>query len=273
MLTKQYQASVIIPVYKNIENLSLILYALKIQTFTDFDIIITEDDNNQQVKEYIQNISSEFPNLCHITQTDKGFRKCLALNRGILRAQSDYLIFLDGDCVPHPRFVEGHLRNAQTGFTCVGRRAEFGKRLSRLFLSNHSLIHILKHKILYMLIAIPAFFDRASYYEAGLFSTTLQYFNRNKNSGLIGCNFSMHRHDIEKVNGFDEEYVHTGTEDSDLEWRLVQMGIKMKNSKFLTPTFHMDHPKSPILNHYSGNRFRETKRLNRVICAKGLNQH
>ena len=46
--------SLIIPTYKDVEALSLILDALVIQTYTDFEVIVAEDDNSLEVAHYLK---------------------------------------------------------------------------------------------------------------------------------------------------------------------------------------------------------------------------
>ena len=43
----------------------------------------------------------------HVWQEKQGFRRSRILNRAIAAARSEYLVFLDGDSVPHPEFCGG----------------------------------------------------------------------------------------------------------------------------------------------------------------------
>ena len=70
------------------------------------------------------------PVVRHLTQDDQGWRKNRALNRAIAAARSEYLIFIDGDCVPYPTFVEGHLSLSQKNSVLCGRRSEPGPKFS-----------------------------------------------------------------------------------------------------------------------------------------------
>ena len=58
--------------------------------------------------------------LRHFWQPDEGYQKCKGMNRGILLAESDYLIFTDGDCIPHPEFVARHLQLRERGRYLTG---------------------------------------------------------------------------------------------------------------------------------------------------------
>jgi predicted glycosyltransferase involved in capsule biosynthesis len=45
-----------------------------------------------------------------------------------------------------------------------------------------------------------------------------------------------------KINGFDENYVGWGFEDSDLAIRLFRSGIKIMNGRYATNVLHLWHP-------------------------------
>ena len=38
------------------------------------------------------------------------------------KIDSDYIIFLDGDCLPHKHFINDHLNLAEIGYFVQGRR-------------------------------------------------------------------------------------------------------------------------------------------------------
>ena len=63
-----------------------------------------------EVVKEIESIASNYSfRIKHTWHPDKGFRKNKILNQAILASESDYLIFIDSDCVPHSKFVEEHL--------------------------------------------------------------------------------------------------------------------------------------------------------------------
>jgi len=108
---KYMTTTVIISVYKDIEALKLILDSLNTQTYKDFEIIISEDCNTAEMKEFVSNYKNL--NLVHIFQEDLGWRKNIALNNAIRISQGEYLIFLDGDVIPYKNFVEMHVKLAE----------------------------------------------------------------------------------------------------------------------------------------------------------------
>jgi predicted glycosyltransferase involved in capsule biosynthesis len=58
---------------------------------------------------------------------------------------------------------------------------------------------------------------------------------------LRGCNFAAFRTDIERVNGFDEDFAGWGYEDSDFAVRLITSGVRLKNGRLATNVYHLWH--------------------------------
>jgi glycosyltransferase involved in cell wall biosynthesis len=125
------EASLIISFYNNIQLLTLIFAALERQTCSAFEVIIADDGSKpevvQQLKRLIQ--TKAFP-VKHCWHTDDGWRKNAILNKAIQASQCDYLVFIDGDCIPHPRFIEEHLAHRKEGVVLTGRRVQLTPSMS-----------------------------------------------------------------------------------------------------------------------------------------------
>ena len=107
----KYKASLIISIYDNVSFLKVVLDSLMYQTEKNYEIIISEDAEFSEVAKFVR--SYPFRNdYQHLTQPDQGWRKERALNNAVKAAKSDWLIFIDGDCVLHPRFIEWHVKMA-----------------------------------------------------------------------------------------------------------------------------------------------------------------
>ena len=72
----------------------------------------------------------------HVWHPDVGFTAARARNLGARHAQADYLVFLDGDCVPGRGFVEHHCALAQQGHFVNGSRVLLSEALSRRVLEG-----------------------------------------------------------------------------------------------------------------------------------------
>ena len=146
------KASLIISVYKNIPFLKSVLDSLKFQTVKDFEIIISEDGNDIKMKNFIENYPFEQP-YQHVWQEDLGWRKNRSLNNAIKAANANWLIFIDGDCILHERFIEMHLLNAKEDVILAGKRVKLDEISSLFLLENSSHLlqmqHILKRKLIF----------------------------------------------------------------------------------------------------------------------------
>jgi len=73
------------------------------------EFIMVEDDNTEKVKQYI-------PDDVHYFYKNSGLHnKNHAYNLGAKIATRDYMVFLDADCIAHPRIWAGLVKNIKDG--------------------------------------------------------------------------------------------------------------------------------------------------------------
>lgn len=237
------KASVVLAFYNKVDYLKLVFAGFERQTFKDFEIIIADDGSNPFVVEELELLAKEasFP-VTHIWQEDKGFRKNRMLNRAVEAAKSNYIIFIDADCVPHPAFVEEHLNYAEHNFCLTGRRVNLSERFTRNLTPEKIKRGFLENgKIL---LIIDGLFGGSFDVEKGFYfrSTAMRsYFNKKKR-GLLGCNFSIFKDDLLGINGFDERYEAPSIgEDSDIQHRLELNGVGIKSLNNIAVQYHLYH--------------------------------
>ncbi len=260
------KASVIISVYKNIKALHTILLSLNKQTEQDFEIIISEDGENAEMRTFIENFSFQQPYV-HLTQPDTGWNKNRALNRAILTAKADYLIFIDGDCVLHSRFVEMHLRYAQPNAIVAGKRVKLNIELSNWMQNDfETAFQRINCKLLPRLVARKG----CRYVEEAFY---LPFLTR-KVKHVTGSNMSLYKDALLRINGFDENYhLPAVGEDYDLEWRLLAMGYKIVSVRNLAIQYHLWHKENWVEQSENMAYCRKQQEAHTVICAQGINQH
>lgn len=253
------KATVIISVYKNVAALQAILRSLEQQTEQDFEVIISEDGEDPAMAQCIADYRSPWP-LQHITQEDLGWRKNRVLNLSIMAAHSDWLIFIDGDCVLHPRFVEMHLRYSGEGKVLAGKRIKLNKDLSERLLQGKRL-HIWTY----------LFWHRGCHcVEEGFYSRLLHLFRRHVRH-LTGSNMSMSRKDLLAINGFDENYTLPAIgEDYDIEWRLPANGCKIVSLRNLAVQYHLYHKENWVDDSVNMAYFRTIQAANQIVCKNGI---
>ncbi len=234
------QASVILAFYNDVELLQLVLDALKHQYKGEFEVLIADDGSKPEVVVQVKKILADCPYPSqHFWHQDDGFRKTTVMNRAVMNAIGETLIFVDADCIPQDHFVYDHLRAAESGYCGVGRRVDCHREaINQLdFTRPESVVFRSMFRLLFWSLT-----HKARNIEKGL---RLPWAIAKKLSGhrwgIVGCNFSIQKADLLSVNGFDERHsVQWGAEDSDVERRLVKAGIKFKDLRCQSTMIHLD---------------------------------
>jgi glycosyltransferase involved in cell wall biosynthesis len=263
--------SLIISVYKNTELLKAVLDSLKKQSLNDFEIIIAEDGESVEMKNFIETYKFS-QNYKHITQPDVGWRKNAIMNKAIGIASSDWLIFIDGDCVLHNRFIEMHLRFAQTNYILAGKRVKLDQKTSFELLSKKTKIKDMQVQIIKNLF-LPV--RKLKFNEEGIFISPENFlrfipFNRKQNK-LKGCNMSFSRQAINAINGFDEDYTLPAIgEDIDLTWRFVEAGYTLFSVRNMAVQYHLYHNENWQNQDINAGIMKQKMARNEYICNNGL---
>jgi glycosyltransferase involved in cell wall biosynthesis len=256
--------SLIISTYNRPEALDKVLAGVDLQTAGPLEILIADDGSAEPTQQLIKSWQARLGGrLRHVWHSDQGFRKTIILNECVAQSQGAYLVFLDGDCVPHRNFIEDHQRLAEKGFWVQGRRCFVGERWVEEFDIGR-------------ISPLPWIVAGRITGTAKAIRLPFPIISRNKaQRGIIGCNQGMWRDDLVAINGFDEDYVGWGIgEDSDMGTRLYHLGRPRKFCYAHAVVYHLDHP-SPAKDHLSQSlaRLHETIHSGRIVCEAGLNRH
>ena len=234
------KASLIISFYNNLFNLKLILAALEIQSEKDFEVIIADDGSKKEIVKEITQLVNQSPLVIkHVWHEDNGWWKNRILNQAVSVSESENLIFIDGDCIPHHHFINDHLSELTQHFIIGGRRCN----LSEHFSNNLSEAQI-KNGQLTRFFSFWKANRRMRHFEKSIRLPWkwIRPFLDKQDKGLLGCNFSVKKARILQVNGFDERYKSPGVgEDTDLEVRLHQIGMSTKTIPFKAIQYHLYH--------------------------------
>jgi glycosyltransferase involved in cell wall biosynthesis len=227
------ELAVVISYYKALDNLRIILKALSRQSCMDFEVIVSEDDNNQETIEYIINAQTEyvFP-IMHLNQEVKdGFKKSYMLNKAITSCHAEKIAFIDGDCVPHRNFVKEYVKRIDNRSFCVGRAVMLDKITTEKVKEEQSLTSL---KFSHLLFSNSRKTKDGIYFP--LFPLTL------KVKKMVGRNWGCCKESLLNINGFDQDYIYAGvSEDTDIEWRLIGSGLRRKSVKNKAIVYHLYH--------------------------------
>jgi glycosyltransferase involved in cell wall biosynthesis len=266
------KASLIISVYDNAEYLKAVLDSLILQTFTNFEVIVSEDAQHQHIKDLISSYKSPYP-LYHLSQEDLGWRKNLALNRATQFAHTDYLIFIDGDCLLHPRFIEFHIKLSAPNTIVAGKRIKLDAESSKWILSEKE--NLLKFQSYLFNNYLKMRRNGAKFMEEGFFfdpKSVLGFIPKlRKMNHLKGCNMSFHKCALHSINGFDEDYTRPAVgEDADLAWRFQGLGYRMVSARNLAVQYHLYHKESWQNQDENLRMMMEKHTQNLYVCKNGI---
>lgn len=267
------KVSVIVTTYNRPDALAAVLHALAAQTDHDFEVRVADDGSGPQTCGLVQQIASTFPvPLTHVWQEDLGFRAGAARNRACAQAQGEYLVFLDGDCVPLPDFVAQHRALADARWFVAGNRILLSPGFTALALGTGRPLHA--QSTLYWLWArLRGHINRLSPLlrlgNAGWRKVApLRW------QGARTCNLAVWREDFVAVNGFDEAYAGWGHEDADLAVRLIRHGTRRKDGRFATAVLHLWHRENDRSQERdNAQRLAQILQSTHVRASQGLDQY
>ena len=264
--------TIIVSIYNNIKALELVLDSLQNQTYKNFDIIISEDAEHHEVKDFLENYHYN-GSLTHLHHPDIGWQKNLALNKAIQTSDSDYLIFVDGDCILHPHFVEYHLKYASPKSIMAGKRIKLDQITSEKIVNKELPVEKLNSYILKNFNNLKK--QGALFIEEGIFINPnrilgwLPGLRSMKN--LKGCNMSFPKKAIEAINGFDEDYIKPAIgEDIDLTWRFKEAGYNIKSVRNISVQYHIWHKENWTDQSENILIMNKKKKLHQYVCKNGL---
>jgi len=266
--------TVLFSTYNEPQWLEWVLWGYATQTTSDFEVIVVDDGSRPDTRERIDAVRPQVPyRLRHFWQPDEGYQKCKGMNRAILLAESDYLIFSDGDCVPHPEFVARHLAAREPGRFLSGGYCKLPMALS--------------HRITREDILARRATDYAWLAANGLERHTLKLrVKREWQRRLLhaittvrpnfhGHNSSAWKADVVRVNGWDERMQYGG-QDLELGERLNHAGVRGKHIRYSAICVHLEHKRGymkPEMRQRNDAIRAETRRNRASWTPYGIDTH
>lgn len=263
--------SLVIAVYNKPENLRLVLAACARQTLQDFEVIVADDGSGPGIRDVVDEARAAhgYP-ITHLWHEDRGWRKNVMLNNGIRASRADYLVFIDGDCLPSKTFLLDHWRERTEGRVLLGRRVETSERWSRGLTIER--IRSGEFERLGWSEILDGLRGASLRVEDGLRipNPLLRKILLRNVRGMLGSNFSAWKKDLVAINGFDELYDGPGCgEDSDPQYRLSLVGVIGKSLRNLAVQYHIWHPPTAVSDP-CWDRFEMVKKSAEPRCVYGL---
>jgi cellulose synthase/poly-beta-1,6-N-acetylglucosamine synthase-like glycosyltransferase len=263
--------TLVISVYNKPRELDFVLAACSRQSWKDFEVIIADDGSDARIAGLVEKVRHGLPySLTHVWHEDKGWRKNRILNEALRHARGSYMVFIDGDCLPHHRFLEDHARGRGDGVVLCGRRAEMSARwtsaLTEDAVRSGRFERIGPREFLESWRGSAARVEEALRFESRWIRRILHSTAR----GILGSNFSVAREHMLAINGFDEEYDGPGFgEDTDIQFRLALLGLRFVSLRYSAIQYHMHHPLTSIPRR-SIELYEQKRSAPRLRCRYGL---
>ena len=232
--------SVVVTTYNQPRQLELVLWGYAAQTFRGFEVVVADDGSGAETRAVVERMRAEAGlRIVHVWHEDWGFRKTEILNRAVLAASGDYLLFTDGDCIPRDDLLATHVRLARRGRFLSGGYLKLPAEVTAA---------VGVDDVRRMRVADPEWL-RAHGWRGGRHALRLT-----RSASLAaaldrltptkptwnGHNAGGWKDDVIAVNGYDTDMAYGGL-DRALGERLENAGIRGMQVRFRAPVLHLHH--------------------------------
>jgi len=225
------------------------LHSLRLQTFKDFHVIISDYGSNQKGRSHLEKALKKIGTKLNFevirTEIKGDWNRSAALNRGIIKAKTQFIMGSDLDMIYHPDFLSIATQNLNSQSYVVHHIARQLKKME-----------------------LPSL-------EIKMRENNWEFFHSNSKSrtgGGTGACQIIPRSKFFYLGGYDEIYEHWGAEDDDMRYRLRQVNMKEVSISNLTNFYHQWHPtnkKNRIKINANRNYFATSKTPNFSVIRNG----
>ncbi|WP_104748722.1 glycosyltransferase family 2 protein [Helicobacter cetorum] len=233
--------SLIITTYNKENYLKLVLDSALRLALLPNEIIIADDGSKEPTKILIENYQKIFKklgvNLKHAYQEDLGFRAAKSRNNAVSLSVSEYIILTDTDMILHPYFIQDHLNFAQEKTLLQGSRVILTpKETNNILNANDYELALKKRSFKNLRLPLLSQFihNTSRTTKQALLKTPLL-------SGIRSANMSFFKKDFDAIQGFNENFVGWGREDSEFVARFLFNDNILRRLKFSALAYHLFH--------------------------------
>ena len=265
--------SVVVSTYEWPLALEAVLRGLAGQSDPSFDVVVADDGSSGATEQAVARWQPVFgERLVPAWQPDEGYRLARVRNLGAASAGGDYLVFIDGDCIPRRGFVAAMRRGALPGWFLASTRLQLSERLSEAVLrdgltvggwSTAALLVRGRRDVDGLRHLTPRDRRRA-------WRPALPDFEPHGNA--FGFCTAVARADFEGVNGFDGRFVGWGDQDVDLAVRLRRLGLRCGYAGPDSAMLHLWHPSNVPDDRPTWWLLQETIASERVDAIDGFRE-
>ena len=264
---KKLTVSLIITTYNWPEALLLVLKSVEIQSIKPNEVIIADDGSGKEtalaIKKFLKKTKLK---IIHSWQEDVGYRLSMSRNKAIAKSKCKYIVMIDGDMILHPNFIEDHINFAKQGTFVQGVRAKIDDAKSKEILRSGSILfkkldkglkskrYSIRNKLLSFLFSGKKYF--------------------NKLNMFLGCNMAFFKADCLNINGFNEDFIGWGRDDSEFGARMLHSGLDRRDLRFNAVAYHIHHEgNSRAMLERNHQIYLDILKRKVIKCKNGINQY
>jgi glycosyltransferase involved in cell wall biosynthesis len=261
--------SIIICFYNRLDMLPACLDSLRPDSAHFNEVVIADDGSSDEVVNELQKLVKkyDFP-IIHAWHPRQGPRRSATRNNGIRHATGDYLIFLDADFAVLPGAILSHVEAAKSGYFAAGRCKYTTEEQCRKILAEGASESLLE-TIYALLPDEPIEKEHKRFVRNALL---YRFCLAPPRKVSFGGHFSAFKKDIAAVNGYDENFVGWGGEDTDFASRMVRAGFGGTSVIKTARSLHLWHPTEMAGKHWKDgiNMDYYTRKHIPIYCENGL---
>ncbi|MEI2388914.1 glycosyltransferase [Priestia megaterium] len=288
------KVSIVMPTYNKYHQTSLSLYGLSKQTFphAEYEVILVDDASSDNTSNILKEVDVPFKFKYIQMKQNKG--RSSVRNIGINHAEGDLLIFLDGEMLAPPAFIENHYKHHVHESNLVVTGAMHYEGVYTFIMPDYNEDQVAHLKELvgrdpeyrrlyenyeqtkwhsnvpYPLVTKEDIdtnrFQRLSFPNRYFLNSGLKHFGERLEGftlpyiAFLSGNVSVRKENLKKSGFFDETFVGYGAEDWELGYRLYKNGAQFVLDPS-TVAYHQEHgiSKRKVKEQW-GNHYRFVKK-------------
>ncbi|WP_260506400.1 glycosyltransferase family 2 protein [Priestia aryabhattai] len=288
------KVSIVMPTYNKYHQTSLSLYGLSKQTFShaEYEVILVDDASSDNTSDILKEVDVPFKFKYIQMKQNKG--RSSVRNIGINHAEGDLLIFLDGEMLAPPAFIENHYKHHVHESNLVVTGAMHYEGVYTFIMPDYNedqVAHLkqlvnndAEYRRLYenyeqtqqhLNVPCPLVtkedidtnrFQRLSFPNRYFLNSGLKHFGERLEGftlpyiAFLSGNVSVRKANLKKSGLFDETFVGYGAEDWELGYRLYKNGVQFVLDPS-TVAYHQEHgiSKRKVKEQW-GNHYRFVKK-------------
>ena len=234
-----FSTSIIINTHNSHEWLQKVLWGYENQNYKHFQLLIADDGSDERTREMIEDYRKiSGMDIIHLWHERNGCQKSHMLNRAVMYASGDYLIFTEDNCIPRFDFVKTHVQAAKPHHFLSGGHSKLPMCCSKQIGEEEILSNDAFNIVWLQSHGYPTYAKKLRLIACWPFNKLLNLMPTENRWN--GHNASGWKSDIVSVNGFDER-IQDGGEDLEIGDRLKHAGIKARRIRYSAVCVHLSH--------------------------------